>query len=422
MALLTSQVLLDAAMDRYAQQSVIMQLADGRYDPQWNQSPVKGDTISIRLPIYARARRGERADPQVIDERMVQLVIPAAYGSDSLLSDRQLAMELNDFKDQVLEPHIDALSSSIAKAACRTVAMGVSNFVGTPGVIPTTVDIYADSQRLLSQGGTPAGMGQRNYLVNSGMDQLAVKAGRLFFNDQAAIARQYTENTMVAPGNKGYAIGGQWYEEEALYQHTVGALGASGVTPRVNGVGQSGTSIITDGWNVSVAGLLKQGDKLQFAGCAMVHPVLGTVYAADLQAFTVAADVDSDAGGNATITLTEAIEFGTPYANVSALPADNALISVWGQAAGAAQAAISSLTFTIGICMHKTALVYASPDLILPSDVDKLSGRTRSKILKLGMRVWRASDVMAGEVVTRLDALCGHLVGQPRKGVLICSA
>ena len=98
MALLTSDVILDEAMERYSTQSVIMQVADGRYDPEWEKAPTKGDTIAIRLPVYASARRGERANPQAIDERLVNLTIPPAYGSDSLLTDRQLAMELNDFK------------------------------------------------------------------------------------------------------------------------------------------------------------------------------------------------------------------------------------------------------------------------------------------------------------------------------------
>lgn len=405
-------------LDRYAQQSVIMQLADGRYSSEWGTVSPKGDTIGIRLPMYARGRRGETADPQTLDERLVNLTINPAYGSDSTLTDRQLAMELLDFKEQILNPHIDAVSSAVARDACRTVALGVSNFVGAPGVIPTTLDVYQDGGRLLSQGGTPSGMGQRNFLVNSGMDQQAVKAGRLLYNDPAKISRQYSDNTMVAPGDKGYAMGGSWYEEEALYQHTVGALGG---TPRVNGPGQTGRSLITDGWTASIAGIMKQGDKIQIAGSAMVHPVLGTVYAGDLQAFTLAADADSDSGGNATLTLTEAIEFGTPYANVSAIPADNALISVWGKAA-ADQAAISGLTFTVGILMHKSALVYGSPDMYVPRDTDNLSGTARSKIMKIAMRVWRASDVRGGEVITRLDCLVGHLVGQPRKACLICSA
>lgn len=420
MGYLTSDVILDNALERYEAQSTIMLLADGRYDSQWGDKETKGDAISIRLPVYARARRGEEADPQAMDERLVTLRIPEAFGSDSFITDRQLAMELNDFKEQVLEPHIDAVTAAISKEALKIMVEQVSNFVGTPGVIPTSYDTYQDAHRLLTQGGTPQGFGQRNLLVNAAMDQQAVKAGRLLYNAQEVISMQMHSGTMVAAGNVGYVGGATWYEEEALYQHTVGALGAAGTTPRVNGANQVGNSIITDGWNVSVTGLLKKNDKLQFGGSFMVHPVLGSVYT-DLTPFTVAADVNSDGGGNATITLTEPVEFGTPYANVSAPLADNALISVWGQAAGAAQAAISGITFTLGVMFQKSALVFASPDLILPSDVDKMSGRTRSKQMKIGMRIWRASDVNKGRVITRLDTLCGHLVGQNRKAVLVCS-
>lgn len=418
MALLTSDVILDEAMERYAVNSVIMQLADGRYDPQWENSPVKGDSIAIRLPIYANSRRGERANPQAIDERMVQLKIPAAFGSDSLLTDRQLSMELNDFKEQVLEPHVDSISASVAKAACATVTLGVSNFVGTPGVIPTSLDTYQDAHRLLTQGGTVAGMnGVRSMLVDAAMDQKATAAGRLFFNPTAEISERYKTGSMA--GRMGDFGGATWYMEQALYQHTVGIGGG---TPQVDGANQSGASINLKGWTASITNVLRMGDKLQFAGAFMVHPVVGSIYG-DLQAFTVAADVSSDGAGKCAVTLTEAIEFGTPYANVSALPADSAAVSVWGLTPTTAPAfsTISGITFSTGILMHKSALVYASPNLVLPADVDKLSGRTRSKLMKIGMRVWRASDVMSGEVVTRLDMLCGHLVGQPRRAALICS-
>lgn len=420
MALLTSDVILDEAMERYSVNSVIMQLADGRYDPQWSESPVKGDTIAIRLPIYAQGRRGEKANPQVIDERLVNLTIPAAFGSDSLLTDRQLAMELNDFKEQVLEPHIDRISSDVAKAACQTMALNVSNFVGVPGVTPTSLDTYQDAHRLLTEGGTPAGMGGvRSMLVDANMDQKAAAAGRLFFNPTQEISERYRTGSMA--GRMGDFGGATWYMEQALYQHTTGAFGTS--APLIAGANQSGNSINLDGFQFSVTGVLKAGDKLQFANCGKVHPVLGSTYPGDLAPFTVAQDCNSDGGGAVTVTLTEAIEFGTPYANVSQLPADDAHVYIWGQlsTSNPGLAAISSLTFTLGILMHKSSLVYASPTLVLPKDVDSLSGRTRSKLMKIAMRVWRASDVMSGEVVTRLDMLCGHLVGQPLKACLICS-
>lgn len=414
MAFLTTDKILDKALDRYSDESVILQLSDGRFDEAWGDKETIGDQIAIRLPIYAKARRGEEADPQALDERAVFLKIPAAYGSDSYITDRQLSMDLNSFTDQVMNPHMDAIVSSVAKSACQTMALQVSNFVGTPGVVPTSLSTYSAAGRLMTQGGTETGLKARYMLVDAAMDEQATIAGRLFYNPTDQIAEQYKTGSMT--GKLGWFSNFTWYMEQALYQHTTGAFGG---TPRINGANQLGSSVITDGWTASVTGVVKRGDKLQFAGAFMVHPVLGTIYG-DLQAFTVAADADSDSGGNATITLTEAIEFGTPYANISALIADNALISIWGQAA-AGQAAIANLTFTLGIAMHKTALVYASPDLILPQDVDRLSGRARSEKMKVGMRVWRASDVNKGRVITRLDMLMGFLVGQPRKACLICS-
>ena len=78
MAFLTSDKILDKALDRYSTESVILQLADGRYDKEWGDKETIGDQVAIRLPIYARGRRGEEADPQALDERAVFLKIPAA--------------------------------------------------------------------------------------------------------------------------------------------------------------------------------------------------------------------------------------------------------------------------------------------------------------------------------------------------------
>jgi len=66
--------------------------------------------------------------------------------------------------------------------------------------------------------------------------------------------------------------------------------GAGGGTPRVNGAGQAGLSLITDGWPNSTA-VLVAGDRIGVAN----------------QMLVVAEDVVSDGSGNATIQLTHAI-------------------------------------------------------------------------------------------------------------------
>lgn len=98
-------------------------------------------------------------------------------------------------------------------------------------------------------------------------------------------------------------------------------------TPVVNGSGQTGNTLITDGWTVSQIGIMLRGDLFQ----------VGT----ELKMIT--ADVDSDGGGNATLT------FESP---LRAAPGDGAAIVVSSPKAlmmlkddRQAQAAFSSPTF-----------------------------------------------------------------------------
>jgi len=62
-------------------------------------------------------------------------------------------------------------------------------------------------------------------------------------------------------------------------------------SPVVNGASQTGNELITDGWTVSTTGILKAGDYIQ----------LGSGSSSRL--YKVLDDVDSDASGNATLTI-----------------------------------------------------------------------------------------------------------------------
>ena len=78
-------------------------------------------------------------------------------------------------------------------------------------------------------------------------------------------------------------------------------------TPLVNGAGQTGTDLVTDGWTPDTTGILKAGDWIQLGSGATsrLHKVLD--------------DVNSDGSGNATLTL---------FPDLRSSPADNAAITV----------------------------------------------------------------------------------------------
>jgi hypothetical protein len=83
--------------------------------------------------------------------------------------------------------------------------------------------------------------------------------------------------------------------------------GAATGTPLVNGAGQTGNELVTDGWTTSTTGILKAGDYIQ----------LGT--GATSRLYKVLDDVNSDGSGNATLTL---------WPDLRSAPADNAAITV----------------------------------------------------------------------------------------------
>lgn len=78
-------------------------------------------------------------------------------------------------------------------------------------------------------------------------------------------------------------------------------------TPLVNGGGQTGESLVTDGWTAGQTGILKAGDFLQLGSgsSARLHVVL--------------ADANSDGSGNATFSL---------WPDLRTSPSDNAAIVV----------------------------------------------------------------------------------------------
>jgi hypothetical protein len=73
-------------------------------------------------------------------------------------------------------------------------------------------------------------------------------------------------------------------------------------TPVVKGAGQTGRTLLTDGWSTGVTGILKAGDWIQIGNYA----------------YKVTQDADSDGSGNATLEI---------FPTLRAAPSDNASIT-----------------------------------------------------------------------------------------------
>ncbi len=409
MALLTNDMILDAWLNDLEATTAIMKMALGDYSEEWGSGPTKGRAVRIRIPIRVSSRRGSQAQPQSVDENSATLSIPPAYGVDTVITDAAMAMDLTDYNRQYVMPSARKMSVDIAQAATQAIFQQAPAFVGIPGVTPTSLDTYSDAGRILSQGGSMKLPGVRAMLLDSRMDQAAVKAGRALLNPQTSISEQYLKGTMGEYDGAAYNL------EQYIHRHTTGAYGTDSL-PLVDGVQVDGASVVTNGWD-SGNTTIEAYARIQFEDVFMVDPDSGQSYP-DLMTFIQTVAV-SDTSGAITLTLTPPMVSSGPYKNVSALPADNAPVYVWGKHLAVDLEAISSISMSAGILMDREALIYASPKL---DDSEPNQKAAHDKRMKLSPRVWRFADGMSGDRIMRFDLLVGFCVPQYQRAVHILSA
>ncbi len=114
------------------------------------------------------------------------------------------------------------------------------------------------------------------------------------------IAQEWIAFALKLRGGFGYFLAG---DPSAVRQ------GIGGGTPRVNGAGQVGDELVTDGWTPNLEGVLLAGDYIQIGS------------AETTQLLMVSDDVNTDSGGNAIIGVMPNIRNG---------PADNSPILIDG--------------------------------------------------------------------------------------------
>ena len=179
-------------------------------------------------------------------------------------------------------------------------------------------------------------------------------------------------------------------------KHTVGNHGG---TPLVNGTITNGDTVTFDGGTASTTGFLLAGDVITFDGVFGVNPQNYETTGL-LQEFVVLEDVDTDGTGAGTIKIFPALNDGTAtitnpdggtvstgaYQNVTALPADNAPITV----AGAANS-----TYEQNYLFHRDAIALAMIDLELPQSA-VIKARAADPETGLSLTLTGAYDITVG--------------------------
>jgi hypothetical protein len=348
-----------------------------QYDDQFAKDGAKiGQTLKIRLPNQYSVRTGATLSTQDTEEASETLTVATQKGVDLNFTSVDLTMSLDDFSTRIIEPAMSVLAANI-EADAMSMYKDVSQSIWNGGSAATLAKILAGRKKLVDAL-CPNGNRTANLNTQDTVDLVDALKG--LFHDSKEVARQYRE------GEMGRAAGFDFVENTLWADHTRGAGNGAYL---VNDTVASGDSQVTVDTG---AGTIKQGDVITFAGVNRVHPE-SKADTGELMQFVVTADY---AGGNGTISVSPAIVSTGAKQNVTAVPADNAAITI----AGTASTAVGT-----SLLYHKEAFAFATADLIMPKGVDFSA---REVLDGISMRIVRQYDINNDKLPCRLDVLYGY--------------
>lgn len=356
-------------------------VAAGRVNRKFENQFVKiGTTLTIRKPNRFKVTNGAGLVIQNIIEPSTSITISNQLQVAFQFSSSELTLTVEEFSERYLKPAGAEIANQIDYIVLTNYNQ-VFNEVGSPGTVPANFAALAAVGQRMDEGAVPQ-EGRTLILNPSAYWAMAVGLSTLYVK------------SVAEPALKGYLATIANFEI-FLDQNIQGQLvGNYGGTPVVNGAGQTGSQIVSNGWSTSITGLLNLGDVFTINGVFAINPK-NRQSTGSLQNFVVTSMANSDSAGNSTIGIYPAITLTGPYQTVSNAPANLAAITVKGAA---------NNLYAQNIGFVKDAFGLVTVPLEVPQGVDFAA---REMYKNISLRVIRAYDVFNDVFPCRLDALLG---------------
>jgi hypothetical protein len=377
---LTNDIILKTALMEFENNLVFAKTV--RRDYQNKFSNETGASIRIRKPTRYTVREGDQIDIQDINQQFTNLTIDHKDGVDVAITSNDLALRLDDFNREILSPAMVALANKVDSRLYDTTS-SIYNFVGTAGTAPNSFGVIDDANSLLNSVGIPD---DERYLLLKSFDAGAVR--KALYNT----FNQKFNSEIILKGAMGNLSGFDVFSVQNAIRPAYSSITTSIGTPAINGANQSGTSLTIDGLTISTTGILKTGATFTIAGVNSVNPVSRTD-TGQLAKFTLTADADSNGSGQATLQINPPITLTGPYQTVTALPSDNALLTV-------------NATHTINVAYHREAFTLAV--INLPVGANGAYQKTMvDERAKVSLRMSRQYEISNDKDIIRFDILYG---------------
>ena len=365
------------------------------YDGAFAKSGAKiGDTLRIRKPPKYTVRTGRVMSEQNSTETYVSLPVSTQQGVDLNFTSAEFTMSIDNFSDRFLKPSMSVLASVIDYNAL-SMTLDVANSVGAPGTTPATFLVWAQAGQKLDENLAPRD-GNRTAILSPAAMAATTDGLKTLFQAGDAIADQYRSGVMTR------AIDLKWAMDQNVRNATMGtrdgtisvtgtvATGATQIPMDYTG-GTSATATITAGEVFTMGGVYAVNDETKQT-------------LTNLKQFVVTATQTAASSQWLTVPVSPTLYDSTSGAlqNVSALPANNAAVTMYGTT--------SSTVYPQNLVYHKDAFTFATADLKMPSNQQMASRKVMDGI---SMRIWEGADITNDAFPCRSDVLYGFTTIYP---------
>lgn len=208
---LTSKEIAKRALPVLSQNLVMPALANVDYSDTFAQ---KGDTIQVKRPaVFVADEFGTTLNLQDINPFPVLVKMDKIADVSVEVTSKQLALDVEDFKAEVLEPAIVALAEKI-NADGLGVYVYVPNYVGASGTTPDGLDDFANAAKKLNDAKAPT---QNRFAV---WDTASTAKFQVL---DAIVASEKSGTTdALREGAIGKIFGMNNYMTQAIKTHTAG--------------------------------------------------------------------------------------------------------------------------------------------------------------------------------------------------------
>ena len=373
---------------------------DRKYEGLFGNEPGKsnkGDSYQIRKPPLYDVNEAWAASYEGVDDDSVTMVMDKPKSVDVTVTDKQFALDLTNFEDQVNQPAMAALAHKWNLEVMRMYKKAW-HYVGVPETATSSLANFLDVGVLMDNNCAPRD-GSRAIFLNPRTMAAAVNANSALQHDKEKLSEGFRKGLY-----KKDVLGFDWHLTQIVANHVSGAATGAGL---VDGAGQTGASLLTDDWTASSA-VYKEGDIVDLTGYRDLIPQTYEQVLGYVRRVVVTADVTSDATGNeTTVPIAPTLVAAGKGRNVAGTLADAEALLLFGHASS-----YVSKTFPQCLAWPKKAIGLGFVQLKVPQGLDQGATKTDAK-RGISLRYSRRWDQDASAWYVRYQTFGGLVALRP---------